>query len=210
MSGDRKQTGSADSKKDPLVYKICVGICRWFLVGLLTWFCSLPVFTIGAASCAALAVSREDDTDIRDIFGSYFSFFRVYFSKATPVFLLFLLFLLLQILNLSFYHQFSAPGTLLRYLLTGIILLLILTAVSLLRFYNYEITSGENLTFKQRFSKAFTGMMRCLPAAGLLALADIVILATIAAAPVAIPVLMIYPGFHAFLTCLLISLFSPK
>ena len=206
----KKNTEAFDVKRDSFVYKFSNTVCKWFLVSLMFYFCSIPVFTIGTASCAAIAVTRVDFIDIREIFGSFFSYFRSYFKKTVPVFLLFVLFLLLQLLNLSFYHQFAETGTLTYYILTGIIIILIVAAVSVLRFYNYEVTCEEPVAFKQRFLNSLRRMMRCLPAVGLLALMDIGITATIASVPIVFPILFAYPGLHAFLMCIPILWFENK
>ena len=207
-----KNSGKAvpDTAKESFAYKFCVSVCKWFLVSLLTYLCSIPVVTMGTALCAALAVSREEYIDIREIFSSFFSRFGAYFKKTVLFFLLILLFIILQVLNLNFYQQFIESGTLLYYLVIGISIILILAAVSILRFYSYEVTFDEPLSFKQRLYKAFSRMMRCLPAAGILALLDIGLAATLMGAPVAIPLLFLYPGFSAYLTCVLINWFENR
>ena len=210
MAKERKNNGPADVTRDSFVYRLTALIGKWFLVSLLIWLCSIPVFTAGTAYCAALAVTRQDYPDLRMIFGSYFSHFSACFKKTAGVFLLVIALILLQVLNLSFYSRFLEPGTAVYYAVMGIVLLLILAVVSIFRFYCFEVTLDAPLTFKQRLLRALSRMMRCLPAAGVLALADIVLIATTAGAPVVIPVLLIYPGFHAFLTCLLITWFEGR
>lgn len=209
MTEKRKNTGSA-VQTDSLIYRLCFSIGKWFLVSLLFWFCSIPVFTAGTAYCATLAVSREDHADLRDIFGRYFSCFGACFKKTVPVFLLVSLFILLQILNLSFYNQFFTTGTMIHYIVAGVILLLIVTAVSIFRFFAFEISNNEPLTIRKSLSMAMRRMLRCLPAAGILALMDIALTAAIAGVPVVFPVLFVYPGFQSFLTCLLIMWFDSR
>ena len=205
-----KAPESFDLNKGSFFFKACNAVGKWFLVSLLTYLCSIPVLTIGTAACAALAVSRKDYADLRDIFSAYFTFFFAYFRKTIFVFLVFLLTVLLQMLNLSFYQQFAEPGSILYYAVMGIVLTLILAAVSVLRFYCYEVTLEEPVSFRKRLKNSLYRMMRCLPAAGLLILMDIGLAATIAGAPIVLPLLLIYPGFHAFLTCLLISRFEKR
>ena len=209
MAEKRKNAGS-DVKTDSIVYRLCFSVGKWFLVSLLFWFCSIPVLTAGTAYSAALAVSREDHTYLRDIFSRYFSCFSACFKRTVPVFLLVSLFVLLQILNLSFYNQFFTRGTVVYYIAAGVVLLLTFTAVSVFRFYAFEITDNEPLTIKKCFARSVHRMLRCLPAAGILSLLDIGLAATIAGAPVVFPVLFIYPGFHAFLTCILILWFDSR
>ena len=211
MAEPKKTVRSDDVNKNSFVYKFCFSVCKWFLVSLLFYLCSIPVFTIGTAGCTAVAEFRDGAQDIRDIFRSWFSHFARYFKKTVPFFLLFLLVLCLLILNLSFYNQFAASGSVLYYSMMGINIVLILTAVSLLRFYNYEVTLETDVSFKQRVRNAFLRMMKCLPAAGMLCLLDIALAATLAAAAsVVTPILFIYPGIHAFLTCLLIAWFDAR
>lgn len=210
MAGKGKNSEAFDVKRDSFAFRLCFSIGKWFLVSLLMYLCSIPVFTAGTAYCAALAISREEYPDLRDIFGSYFTCFSAFFKNTVPVFFVSLLIVLLQVLNLSFYNQFFQSGTALYYAAVGIILMLVIAAVSIFRFYAYEVTFAEALTFRQRFSKAMGRMMRCLPAAGILVLLDIGLAATIAGAPVVFPVLFIYPGFHSFLTCILISWFESR
>ena len=104
----------------------------------------------------------------------------------------------MQILNLSFYNQFITKGTVYFYIVISVIFLLILTAVSVFRFYAFEITNNESLPIRKNLSIAMHRMLRCLPVAGILALMDIGLAATIAGAPIVFPILFIYPGFHAF------------
>ena len=207
---EKRKKASPDSKTVSFVYRLCFAIGKWFLISLLIWFCSIPVFTAGTAYSAALAVSREDVADLRDIFSRFFSCFSSFFKRTVPVFLLLCLFILMQILNLSFYNQFFTTGTVIYYIVISVIILLTLTAVSIFRFYAFEITNDDLLTIRQSFSTAMRRMLRCLPAAGILALLDICLAATIAGAPVVFPVLFIYPGFHAFLTCILIAWFDSR
>ena len=207
---EKRKKAEAIIQTDSFVYRLCFSVGKWFLVSLLFWFCSIPVITAGTAYCTALAVSREDHADLRDIFSRYFSCFSTFFKRTVPVFLLLVLFILLQILNLSFYGQFFTTGTVISYIVSGVVLLLTLTAVSIFRFYAFEITNNEPLTIKKSFAAAINRMLRCLPAAGILALMDIGLAATIAGAPVVFPVLFIYPGFHAFLTCILIVWFENR
>ena len=133
---EKKNTPQAfDVKRDSFVYRLCFSVCKWFLVSLLFYFCCIPVFTAGTALCAALAVSREEYFEVRDLFTGFFSFFSAFFRKTVPVFLVFLLVIAAFFCSLSFYHQFIETGTVPYYLLTGIMILLILTAVSVFRFY---------------------------------------------------------------------------
>ena len=207
---EKRKTAESIVKTDSFVYRLCFSIGKWFLVSLLFWFCSIPVITAGTSYAAALAVSREDIVDLRDIFSRFFSCFGNFFKKTLPVFLLVCLFVLLQILNLSFYNQFLNPGKVIYYIAAGVILLLTFTAVSIYRFYAFEITYNEPLTIRKSFSKAIHRMLRCLPVTGILALMDIALAATIAGAPIVFPVLFIYPGFQAFLTCILIQWFENR
>ena len=210
MADKKKTTGNPDAARDSFVYKFCFSICKWFLVSLLFYLCSLPIITIGTAACTAVAEFRDGALDVSDIFRSWFSHFAAYFKKTVLVFLLFLLTIMLLILNLSFYSQFAASGSLFYYTIMGLNILLIITAVSMLRFYNYEVTLEEDLPFKERFQNSVKRMLKCLPAAGILSLLDIALAATLAGAAVTIPVLLIYPGFHAFLTCRLIAWFDAR
>ena len=205
MAEKKKNAQAFDIKRDSFVYRLCFSVCKWFLVSILFYICSIPVFTAGTALCAVLAVSREECLDIRDIISGYFSAFSAYFKKTVPVFLIFLPVMIGFFCSLTFYHQFFDAGTVPYYLMTGIMIFLILAAVSVFRFYCYEVTLGELISFRQRFSRALVRMMRCLPIVGILILLDIGLIATVAGAPIALPVLFAYPGFHAFLTCLSIS-----
>ena len=205
-----KKNAESNVKTDPFVYRLCFSIGKWFLVSLIFWFCSIPIFTVGTAYSAALAVSREDIVDLRDIFSRFFSRFSSIFKRTVPVFLLLCIFILMQILNLSFYNQFITKGTVYFYIVISVIFLLILTAVSVFRFYAFEITNNESLPIRKNLSIAMHRMLRCLPVAGILALMDIGLAATIAGAPIVFPILFIYPGFHAFLTCVLIVWFDSR
>ena len=210
MTGTKVNKETPDVKKDSFVYKFCITVCKWFLVSLLTLLCSIFVFTIGTSSCAALAVFREDTAEITGIFPRYFSCFRKFFRKTVPVFLLFIFVILLQVLNLSFYRQFIGEGSALYYTVMMVIIALMIAAAAVLRFYNYEVTFGEPLGIRELFRKSLSRLMRCLPAAGILALLDIGLAATIAGAPVVVPVLLIYPGFHAYLMCILAAWFENR
>ena len=120
MAKERKNNGPADVTRDSFVYRLTALIGKWFLVSLLTWLCSIPVFTAGTAYCAALAVTRQDYPDLRMIFGSYFSHFSACFKKTAGVFLPVIALILLQVLNLSFYSRFLEPGTAVYYAVMGI------------------------------------------------------------------------------------------
>ena len=207
---EKRKNAESNVKTDSFVYRFCFSIGKWFLVSLLFWFCSIPVITAGTSYSAALAVSREDIADLRDIFSRFFSCFSSYFKRTVSVFLLLCLFILLQILNLSFYKQLFTAGKTIYFIVAGVILLLVFTAVSIFRFYAFEITDNESLTVRKSFSKAVYRMLRCLPVTGIMALMDIGLAATIAGAPVVFPVLFIYPGFQAFITCILIQWFENR
>ena len=79
-------------------------------VNLLWLLCSLPVFTIGASTCAMLstltAMKEEEDCGAR----AYFQAFRLHFGKATILWLLIAFFGLMLALDYRIVAYLSFPG----------------------------------------------------------------------------------------------------
>lgn len=73
---------------DSKFMQLCVRFVALFKINFLWLLCSLPLFTIGASTCAMLACLRalreEEDCGAKFFFGA----FRRYFGKATVLWLL--------------------------------------------------------------------------------------------------------------------------
>ena len=88
----------------------CVKSVALVKVNLLWLLCSLPVFTIGASTCAMLstltAMKEEEDCGAR----AYFQAFRLHFGKATILWLLIAFFGLMLALDYRIVAYLSVPG----------------------------------------------------------------------------------------------------
>ncbi len=97
---------SPDSKFMALCVKL-VALCK---INLLWLLCSLPLFTIGASTCAMLSVltamKEEEDCGARPFFRA----FRQHFSKATVLWLLIVFLGLMLAVDYRLVAYMSFPG----------------------------------------------------------------------------------------------------
>lgn len=104
-------------KKKPISEKriklmaLLMKIADFLLVGLLSFVCSLPIITLGAAAAAfyTVGVSMIRDEE-GSVYKDYFAAFKAQFRHVTPAWLLLLLIQLILAANIVFYLWLSAGG----------------------------------------------------------------------------------------------------
>lgn len=199
---------NSTSLTDTPAYKLTNGIYRWLVISLLWLLCSIPVVTMGAASCAALGEFSEPEHFYQhELVTGYFQRFRHCFVQGTILWLLFLGLLGLLIFDVTFYRQFTGNtgwGLTVGAIVVGNLLL------GYVRFGCYRIASGhkERLGTLLRLSGKL--MVMCLPVWAVMAAGDLVVLSMLIRVPYLLVLLVLLPGIYANVHCMLIQHFMRR
>lgn len=195
-------------RTDTLLYKTTNSILSWFTVSVLWLITSIPIFTVGASTCAAIAVFLDNSE--AGLAKTFFFEFRGSFKKSTVYTLCAELAAFIVILDISFYKQYSGITSKFSWM-DFIAVLLILINVSAFRFLCFEtVCSAGKYTITEILKKAMNRLLVNLPVAGVLFLMDIAIISTLIAAPVAMILLLLYPGIHADVFVRLVAWFNRR
>ena len=193
---------------DTPAYKLTNGIYRWFVVTLLWILCSLPVITVGAATCAALGeFSDPENYYSHKLVKDYFRRFGSCFAQGTILWTAFLLLTGLLVLDVTFYQQLTnGPG----WGMTVAMLVLGNCLLGYVRFGFYQIAAEERVPFPRMLKQAGRKMLMCLPAWAIMAAVDLIVLSTLIRIPYLLVLLAVLPGIYANVHCLLIRMFMKR
>lgn len=193
---------------DTPAYKLTNGIYRWFVISLLWLLCSIPVVTIGAASCAALGEFSDPENFYQHkLVRDYFQRFRHCFVQSTLIWLLFAAVLGLLFLDVTFYQQITGSsgwGLPVAAMVIGNLFL------GYARFGFYRIASGHKVGFKELLKQSGKMMLMCLPMWAVMAAVDMVVLSTLIQMPYFLILLVLLPGIYASVHCMLIQRFMRR
>ena len=148
----------AKMKYDNPVFEVINTIVDCFLVGLLWIFTSLPIFTIGASSCALY--STLDKVTVHKtgyLFKEYMESFKANFKQATLTWLIFLVLFLVLGYDLIYMKTALSQG-----LQLGVMyyFFMVVTAVALAwAFYTFPYTARFEGTIRDCLFKSFAMMI---------------------------------------------------
>lgn len=193
---------------DTPAYKLTNGIYRWFMISLLWLLCSLPVVTVGAATCAALGEFSDPENFYQHkLVRGYFQRFGRCFVQGTILWVLALVLMGLLVLDVTFYQQFtdnSGWGLPVAALVIGNFLL------GFIRFGFYRIASQSKVGFGMLLKQSGKMMLMCLPIWAVMAAVDMVVLSTLIQIPYLLILLVLLPGIYANVHCVLIQRFMRR
>lgn len=192
-------------ENDPL-YRITSAVGRIVGTGLLWCLCSLPVFTAGAASCAALAeFSDRDHRSPHPLCRTFLQNFRRCFRRATPLWLIVCAMVLLLTLDLSFYRRVPIRAAWGRYALVTALLVLADLALGVVRFAFYLLAEGSRAPLTDLLGQAGRrALLQPASWAGML-LIDLGAVGFFFSVPYFLFLLPALPGAMAWLHCGLIA-----
>lgn len=193
---------------DTPTYKLTNGIYRWFMVSILWLLCSLPVFTIGAATCAALGeFSDPENYDGHKLTKDFFRRFGRCFTQGTLVWLIFAALVGLLVLDVTFYQQFTGST---GWVLPVLALVLGNVMLCFVRFAFFRIAAEERVGFKELLKQALMQLLMCLPVWAIMTGIDLVVVSTLIQMPILLVLLIVLPGLYANVHCKLIHWFMRR
>lgn len=193
------------NENDPL-YRITSTVCRMVCTGLLWLVCSLPLVTVGAASCAALAeFSDPEGRSPHPLVRTFLRNLRRCFRRGTVLWLGLCALLALLALDVSFYLQFSGAAA--RGGQTLLILPLILSEflIGWVRFAFFLTASGDVSPLKTQLLKAGKLALSRPAAWASILLIDLCLAVFFLNAPYFVFLLPLTPGILAWIHCGLIQ-----
>ncbi len=124
----------------------------YMLLSVIWFFCSIPIFTIGASTTALYYSSLKIlDGEETYLFRDYFHSFKQNFKQATLLWLVFLVFGLFCALDLAFYREVDSPVGAAGFLI--FLSITIMYTITLL--YLFPFLSKFYCTFKEAIKSAF-------------------------------------------------------
>ena len=193
---------------DTPAYKLTNGIYRWLVISLLWLLCSIPVVTVGAATCAALGEFADPDNFYQHkLVRGFFRRFAQCFVQGTLLWVLLLVALGLLFVDVTFYQQFSGNsgwGATVTALVIGNLLL------CYARFGFFRIATEEPVSFGQLLKQSVKMLLMCLPMWAVMAAIDMVVISTLIRIPYFLIVLVLLPGLYANVHCMLIQRFMRR
>lgn len=190
---------------DTPAYKLTNAIYRWFAVSLLWFFCSLPVFTAGAATAAAMGEFSDPENYYgHKLVRDFFCRFRACFLRATGLWLLFLILLGLLVLDISFYRQFTGNT---GWFLPSLAVVLGNLLLGFVRFGCYCAAADDAPGLKSLLKRSGRTMLLCLPIWAVMVAMDLALIATLVRIPYLLFLLVLLPGLIADIHCRMIQMF---
>lgn len=193
---------------DTPAYKLTNGIYRWLIISLLWLLCSIPVVTVGAATCAALSEFADPEHFYQHkLVREYFRRLRQYFVQGTLMWGLLVAALGLLFVDVTFYQQFIGNpgwGIAVAALVIGNLLL------CFARFGFYRIATEEAVGFGLLLKQSGKMMLMCLPMWAVMAAIDMVVVSTLIQIPYLLVVVVLLPGLYANVHCMLIQRFMRR
>ncbi|MDO5141521.1 MAG: DUF624 domain-containing protein [Eubacteriales bacterium] len=191
-----KQSGSFDT--DRPIYKIPHTIYRVVLTGALWLVCSLPVFTAGAACCAALAEFTDRANDgPHKLTAGFFQSFRRCFRRATVIWCGALAALALLALDLAFYQQLPIGSTAARRVVLTLLCILADLVVGISRFAFHALAVGEDGRWQDTLRRAAGRTLAFLPVWACMLLMDLALFVFFISTPYFLFLLPLLPGVLA-------------
>lgn len=189
---------------DTPAYKLTNGIYRWFMTSLLWLLCSLPLITVGAATCAALGEFADPENyDSHKLTKDFFRRFGRCFVPGTILWAAVLLLAGLLVLDVTFYQQYIGGG----FWMTVAALVLGIVLLGFARFGFYRIAAGEKAPFLRILREAAVTMVLCLPAWAIMTAVDLVVVSSLIGMPYLLFLVVVLPGLYANIHCMLIQRF---
>lgn len=140
---------------DGFIYKFLLKFWNIFLIGILWLVCSIPIITIGPASCAAYyamnrSVRNNEDTAFKDFFRS----FKNNFKQGLILTLVYgIVSFAFTFAALFYYHQSGEVSLALRWIFYILILVLLCTvAYAFALLSRFEIQTGRAITYPVAFA----------------------------------------------------------
>lgn len=193
---------------DTPAYKLTNGIYRWFMVSILWLLCSLPVFTIGAATCAALGeFSDPDNFYSHKLTKDFFHRFARCFVQGTLVWLMFAGLIGLLVVDVTFYQQFTGST---GWVLPVVALVVGNALLGFARFAFFRIVGEEKTGMKHMLKQAGRQMLLCLPVWAIMTGIDLAVVSTLIQMPILMIMLVVLPGLYASVHCKLIQWFMRR
>ena len=190
---------------DTPTYKLTNAIYRWFMISLLWVLCSLPLITMGAASCAAMGeFSKPENYYGHKLVRDYFRRFRSCFVRSTVLWLIFVFLLGLLVLDLSFYRQFTGNT---GWFLPALAVVLGNLLLGFVRFSCFTVASQEDTGFRSFLKHAGKTMLLCLPIWAVMVALDLAVITTLVRIPYLLFLLVLLPGLLSDIHCKLIQMF---
>lgn len=190
---------------DTPAYKLTNAIYRWFMISLLWVLCSLPLITMGAASCAAIGeFSNPENYYGHKLVRDYFRRFRSCFVRSTVLWLIFVFLLGLLVLDLSFYRQFTGNT---GWFLPALAVVLGNLLLGIIRFATYTAAVTENAGLMILLKQAGKTMLLCLPMWAVMVGMDLAVVTTLIRIPYLLFLLVLLPGLFSDIHCKLIQMF---
>lgn len=193
---------------DTPAYKLTNGLYRWFTVSLLWLLCSLPIVTIGAATCAAVGeFSDPENYYSHKLVRDFFHRFGRCFVQGTILWIGFLVLAGLLVLDVTFYQQYTGSsgwGMPVVALVIGNLLL------GFMRFGFFQIASKDRVSLPQMLKLAAGMMVMCLPAWAIMTAVDLAVVSTLMQIPYLLFLLVLLPGIYANVHCMLIQKFMRR
>lgn len=192
---------SVFNENDPL-YRVVFTVWRITAAGLLWVVCSLPLVTVGAASCAALAeFSSPENRSPHPLVRTYFRNLRRCFPRATALWLGLAALLALLALDFAFYRQFSGASVWGRRVLPVALLVLGEVLTGWVRFALFLTASGEISPLKTQLLDAARLALRRPAAWASMLLTDLCLAAFFWNVPYFVFLLPLTPGILAWIHC---------
>ncbi len=202
----------ANKKSTPLTetpaYKLTNAIYRWFVVSLLWILCSFPLFTIGAATTAAIGeFSDPENYYSHKLIREYFRRFKRCFSKTTLIWLMVLALSLLLVLDVSFYRQFVGNGS---WIFPAIMAVLGNLMLGIFRFSCYVASKMEACSVKSLVMQSVKLMLCCLPIWAVMVAMDLAMITTFFRIPYLLFLIVLLPGIYSDIHSKLIGMFLKR
>ena len=190
---------------DTPAYKLTNAIYRWCMISLLWALCSLPLITLGAASCAAMGEFSDPENHYgHKLVRDYFRRFRFCFVRSTGLWLMFVILLGLLALDLSFYRQFTGNT---GWFLPALAVVLGNLLLGFVRFGCFTAVSQKDADFRSFLKCSGKTMLLCLPIWAVMVALDLAVITTLVQIPYLLFLLILLPGLFSDIHCKLIQMF---